>query len=161
MLCLREISESGEIDHICISRKWRRSLFDVRNKRSTHIASDHHLLIGEIRLRIARIQRQAETLERRFNTRRLEDLAVKRSLIQEIETGATDIPEGGSVEEQWMANKDPFIETSENNLSELRNQRKEWIADTTWRKIKERREAKAAIERARTSVAKYESCQRY
>ncbi|XP_058828450.1 craniofacial development protein 2-like [Topomyia yanbarensis] len=68
----------NQIDHICISRKWRRSLLDVRNKRSADIASDHHLLIGEIRLRIARIQRQEEKIGRRFNTRRLEDAAVRR-----------------------------------------------------------------------------------
>lgn len=86
---------------------------------------------------------------------------MKRSFVEELETRAADVPEGGSVEEQWTAIKNAFIETSANNLGELRTQRKEWITDETWRKIEERREAKAAIERARTRAAKYESRQRY
>jgi endonuclease/exonuclease/phosphatase family metal-dependent hydrolase len=54
----RDGRTENQIDHICISRKWRRSLLDVRNKRSADIASDHHLVIGEIRLRVARVQRR-------------------------------------------------------------------------------------------------------
>lgn len=151
----------NQIDHICISRKWKRSLLDVRNKRSADIASDHHLLIGEVRLRIARIRRQEERVGRRFNTRRLEDATVKRSFVEELETRAANISEGGSVEEQWTAIKNAFITTSENNLGELRTRRKQWITDETWRKIEERREAKAAIERAKTRGAKALSRQRY
>ncbi|XP_058449462.1 craniofacial development protein 2-like [Malaya genurostris] len=58
----RDGHTKNQIDHICTSRKWRRSLLDVRNERSADIASDHNLLIGEIRLRIARVMRQEERL---------------------------------------------------------------------------------------------------
>ncbi|XP_058456943.1 uncharacterized protein LOC131434297 [Malaya genurostris] len=96
----------NQIDHICISRKWKRSLLDVRNKRSADIASDHHLIIGEIRL------------------------------------------------PDWMI-------SHENNLGELRTQRKQWITDETWTKIEERRGAKAAIQRSKTRGAIYSARQRY
>ncbi|XP_058444101.1 craniofacial development protein 2-like [Malaya genurostris] len=152
----RDGHTENQISHICISRKWRRSLLDVRNKRSVNIASDHHLLIGEIRLRIARVMRQEERLGRRFKTRRLEDPAVKRSFVEEPETRAAGIPEGGSVEEQWTAFKNARS-LCQNNLGELRARRKEWITDDTWRKIEERRDAKAAIERARTREAAIQS----
>ncbi|XP_058456753.1 craniofacial development protein 2-like [Malaya genurostris] len=157
----RDGHTENQIDHICISRKWRWSLLDVRNKRSADIASDHHLLIGEIRLRIARVMRQEERLGRRFNTRRLEDPAVKRSFVEELKTRAAGIPEGGSVEEQFMAFKNAFTETCQNNLGELRARRKEWITDDTWQKIEERRDAKAAIDRARTREAKRQARQKY
>ncbi|XP_058817284.1 uncharacterized protein LOC131680587 [Topomyia yanbarensis] len=149
----------NQIDHIRISRKWRRSLLDVRNKRSADIASDH--LIGEIRLRIARIHRQEEKIGRRFNTRRLEDAAVRRSFVEELKNHVADIPEGGRVEDQWTAIKNTFIATGENNLGKLRTQRKQWITDDTWKKIEERWDAKAAIERAKTRGAKAAAPQRY
>lgn len=67
------------------------------------MASDHHLLIAEIRLHITRIQRREKRLGPRFNTRRLEDQAVKRPFAKELDINAGDIPEGGYVEEQWTA----------------------------------------------------------
>ena len=33
---------TNQIDHICISKKFRRSLLDVRVKRGADVASDHH-----------------------------------------------------------------------------------------------------------------------
>lgn len=124
--------------YICISCKWRRNLLNMRNKRSADIVSD---LIGEIRLRIARIHRQEEEIGSRSNTRRMEDASVKRSFIEELENRAADITEGGSVEHQWSTIKNAFVTTGENNLSELRTRRKQWITDDTWRKIEERRNA--------------------
>ncbi|XP_058443820.1 craniofacial development protein 2-like [Malaya genurostris] len=69
----------------------------------------------------------------------------KRSELDGGITHADYIPEGGSVEDQWTAIKNAFIVTSENNLGELRTQRKQWITDETWTKIEERRGAKTAI----------------
>ena len=41
-----------QIDYILISQKWRSSLQDVRNNRGANLASDHHLLIAMIELRL-------------------------------------------------------------------------------------------------------------
>ncbi|XP_058448607.1 craniofacial development protein 2-like [Malaya genurostris] len=161
----RPVSRDGftesQIDHICISRKWKRSLLDVRNKFSADIASDHHLILGEIRLRVARIRRQEERVGRRFNTRRLDDTTVKMSFTVKLQTRTADIPEGGNVENQWTAIKNAFIVTSKNNLGELRTQRKQWITDETWTKIEERSGAKAAIQRSKTRGAIYSARQRH
>ncbi|VDP46545.1 unnamed protein product [Schistosoma margrebowiei] len=35
----------NQIDHICINKKFRRTIEDVRTKRGADIASDHHLLV--------------------------------------------------------------------------------------------------------------------
>ena len=42
----------NQIDHICVSRKFRRSLLDVRVKRGADAGSDHHLLIAEVRIKL-------------------------------------------------------------------------------------------------------------
>lgn len=43
----------NQIDHTTIARKWRKLLLDMRVKRGADTESDHHLLIGEFRLKLA------------------------------------------------------------------------------------------------------------
>ncbi len=51
----------NQIDHICISKKFRRSLQDVRVRRGADVASDHHLLTLRIKLKLKKAaQRQQE-----------------------------------------------------------------------------------------------------
>jgi len=42
----------NQIDHMCISQKVRRSLLDVRVKRGADAASDHHLIVARVRLKL-------------------------------------------------------------------------------------------------------------
>ena len=42
----------NQIDHILINKKWRSSLLDVKVKRGADVYSDHHLVIGKIRLKL-------------------------------------------------------------------------------------------------------------
>ena len=44
----------NQIDHICISHKFRRSWSDVRTMRGADVSSDHHLLLKAGRLRLKR-----------------------------------------------------------------------------------------------------------
>ena len=44
----------NQIDHICISRKFRRSWQDVRVMRGADVSSDHHLLMTTVKLRLKR-----------------------------------------------------------------------------------------------------------
>lgn len=51
-----------QIDHICVGRKWRSSLLDVRVLRSADIGSDHYLVRAKLRIRLssARSSRQPD-----------------------------------------------------------------------------------------------------
>ena len=42
----------NQINHICISRKFRRSWWDVRVLRGADVSSDHHLVVTVVRLRL-------------------------------------------------------------------------------------------------------------
>jgi hypothetical protein len=62
----------NQIDHICISRNWRKALLDVRNKKGADIGSDHHMIMGILRIRSQKVIRR--TINRwRYNLKRLED----------------------------------------------------------------------------------------
>ena len=106
----------NHINHICISHKWRRNLLDVRNKRSADIASDYHLIIAEVRLRVVRVQRREEKVGCRYDVRRMQNPEVKRTFVEQLQARATDMPSGGSVEEQWTVIKNAFITTSDEIL---------------------------------------------
>lgn len=41
----------NQIDHTCVSSKFRRSILDVRAKSGADVASDHHLLMGRCQLK--------------------------------------------------------------------------------------------------------------
>lgn len=42
----------NQIDHICISKTFRRSMQDVRAKRGADVASDHHLVVARLKLKL-------------------------------------------------------------------------------------------------------------
>ena len=42
----------NQIDHVCIKKKFRRSLQDVRVKRGADVGSDHHLLVARLKLKL-------------------------------------------------------------------------------------------------------------
>ena len=50
----------NQIDHITIGRKWR-SLLDMRVKTEADVASDHHLLLGILRIKL---KKYADTTNR-------------------------------------------------------------------------------------------------
>lgn len=60
----------NQIDHITISRKWKSSLLDVRSYRGADVYTDHHLVIGSLRVKITKVRRPhvAMLLQRRNST---------------------------------------------------------------------------------------------
>jgi len=45
-----DLITENQIDRICIAKKFRRSLEDVRVKRGADAASDHHLVVAKLSL---------------------------------------------------------------------------------------------------------------
>ena len=52
-----DLQTENQIDNLTITKKWRRVLLDVRVKRGADINSDHHLLVGEFRMKQQRRRR--------------------------------------------------------------------------------------------------------
>ncbi|VDP43472.1 unnamed protein product [Schistosoma margrebowiei] len=63
----------NQIDHICINKTFRRTIEDVRTKRGADIASDHHLLVAKMKLKLKKHWTMGWTISQKFNTAFLQD----------------------------------------------------------------------------------------
>lgn len=157
-----DLVTENQIDHICIARQFRRSLQDVRNKRSADIGSDHHLLLGEIRFCLRRAFPHREKIGKRFNTKRLKYPEVRAAFVAELQSNlANNSVDYDDINAQWNNIKTAHISTSDKVLGVLQPDRKEWMLDPTWEKVEQRRAAKAAINVARTRNGKMIATQKW
>ena len=67
------------IDHITITKKWRRVLLNVKVKRGADINSGHHLLVGEFRMKLA-AKKTDNKVQRRFEIRKLQNTKIRQDL---------------------------------------------------------------------------------
>lgn len=139
----------NQIDHFSISRKWRGSLLDVRNRRGADVATDHHLIIARIKLKVAAIKSD------RINSRRLD---VRKLLIPTTANMYTERLRAAvsrlENEPSWDECNHIFLKVAEDTLGYRRIERKEWISDRTWELICNRMNIKAAINNAKTRASK-------
>lgn len=121
---------------------WSKLLLDVRVKRGAEIVSDHHLLIGEFRLKLATKGRTEYRAQRKFDTRKLRDPQVKKDAGLTLKNRFLPLAGTGEFEEELGNCKKSFIETCEHVLRYRKRERKDWIGDDTWQAIEERRDLK-------------------
>jgi hypothetical protein len=94
----------NQMDHICISRNWSKSLLDVRNKRGADIGSDRHMIVGILRIKIQKVKRK-NINRKKYNLKKLEDtecqIILKIKLREDVSCLHYKIPEGeGDIEEK-------------------------------------------------------------
>ncbi|VDP37243.1 unnamed protein product [Schistosoma margrebowiei] len=63
----------NQINHICINKKFRRTMEDVRTRRGADIASDHHLVVANLKLKLKKNWTTGQTATQMFNTFFLQD----------------------------------------------------------------------------------------
>jgi len=62
----------NQIDHMAISKKWKRSLLDVRAYRRVDAASDRYIVVAQITLKLAANKNTQSTgTWKKFNTEKL------------------------------------------------------------------------------------------
>ncbi|KAJ8356884.1 hypothetical protein SKAU_G00196780 [Synaphobranchus kaupii] len=158
----------NQIDHICISQKFKRSWRDVRVMRGADVPSDHHLLVMTARLRLkkhitvtnARTKYNVGLLRNRDtqDTQTAFQLSLSNRLqpLQELfEDVNTDI------ESQWQHTKKLWHDTCEEILGRKKTQHKEWISADTLQKLEDRKERKTALNMSRTRAAKAKAQEEY
>ncbi|VDO97044.1 unnamed protein product [Schistosoma margrebowiei] len=106
----------NQIDHICINKTFRRTIEDVRTNRRADIASDHHLLLAKMKLKLKKHWTMGRTISQKFNTAFLQDtnklnkfkivLSNKFQAFHDLLSG-----EGTTVESNWKGIKEAITST--------------------------------------------------
>jgi hypothetical protein len=67
----------NQVDQISISNKWKKSLLNVRSYRGADIDSEHHLVITEVQMKVARVKHSHDTNTRKMDYQNLHDQDTK------------------------------------------------------------------------------------
>ena len=128
------------------------------------MGSDHHLIIGRMKLKLRRFYTATAKSGHRYNL----SLLTKRSktkfqveIFNRFQLFASLIEEDRTVEQVWQHTKTGGKETCEGILGKRTRQHKEWISADTIQKIEERKRRKPTVNGSRTRAAKAESQRLY
>ncbi|KAK7107318.1 hypothetical protein V1264_015265 [Littorina saxatilis] len=159
-----DLRTENQIDHVCIGRKFRRSLQEVRVKRGADVASDHHLLVARLKLKLKRNWTEGSSQRQRYNTTALKDnkkqeefkitLSNKFQVLEEL-------LEEETIEQQWQRAKEAVTSTCQEVLGSKTHNHKEWISAETLKNIEARREKKTALNNSKTRAAKAKANEEY
>ncbi|XP_073668552.1 uncharacterized protein [Paramisgurnus dabryanus] len=159
-----DMSTANQIDHICICKKFRRSLQDVRVKRGADVASDHHLLTAKIKLKLKKNWTNGGNKRQRFNTNLLEN----ESKLKEFQITISnkfqvlqDLGEEATIDQNWKDIKEIFTTTCEEVLGPWQQTHKEWISAETMEKIQYRKKKKEILNNSRTRTEKAKAVAEY
>nr|KAG5707099.1 hypothetical protein BaRGS_011810 [Batillaria attramentaria] len=149
----------NQIDHICINKKFRRSMQDVRVKRAADVASDHHLVVTRLKLKLKKNWKMEHPGRLKYNTALLRDASKQQEFKVSLSNRFQALQdllevEHGTLESKWEGIKEAVTETCQEVLGPKKHQHKEWISADSLSKIKKRKEKKMAVNNSRTRAEK-------
>lgn len=150
-----DLATRNQIDHMTISRRWRRTLMDVRAYRGADVGSDHALIIGKLKIKIAKVKKTGTQRHQRFDTNNLQSLPERRAFAVGLFIKHQAIADDdGSLESKWEHVKKSFTSTCEELLGYRKRHYKSWLSKDSISKIEERRKIKENINNAKTRSQK-------
>ena len=112
-------STENQIDHLCIARSFCCSLQDVRVKRGADVASDHHLLVTRLKLKLKKSWTGGPNQRQRYNTATLKDTwkqeEFKVTLSNKFHV-LEELLEEGTIEQKWQNVKEAVTSTCQEGL---------------------------------------------
>lgn len=123
-------------NHVYNTKKFRMSLQDVRVRRGADVASDQHLLVARVKLKLRGNWTGNSNRRQRFNTALLRDstkveefkmtLANKFQVLQEQ---MEDDEEEETVDKKWKTVNEAMKKTCQEVLCPPKYNHKEWISE--------------------------------
>ena len=155
----------NQIDHMCISQKFRRLWSDVRVMRGADVSSDHHLLVTSARLRLKKHSTTTNP-RKRFNVGLLKNKDIQTTFKLSLSNRFQPLQElfkeeDTDIENQWQLVKKGWLDTCEDVLGKKKPQHKEWISFSTLQKLETRKQRKAALNTSRTRSQKAKAQEAY
>ena len=125
----------NQIDHICIGRKFRRSMQDVRVQRGADAASDHHLVLARMKMKLKKreVKRSTRT---QYNVDFLKDRLTTeafRFTVRNKYEALQDLLDEGNmdIDTQWQQIKEMWTSTCSDVLGKKKYQQKDRISTDT------------------------------
>ena len=153
----------NQIDHFCIARKFRRSLQDVRVMRGADVASDHHLVLAKMSLKLKKFKPVSPGARKKFQVSLLQDQCKKDEFSIQLSNRFEVLQdlEDTEIEDHWSRVKEVFQDTCEEVLGCQKYESKPWISQESMDKVKERRKLKIDVSNSRTRAEKLAAMERY
>ncbi|VDO81531.1 unnamed protein product [Schistosoma margrebowiei] len=135
---------------------------DVRTRRGADIASDHHLVVANLKLKLKKNWTTEQTAIQRFNTainRDTEKLNEFNIALNNRFQASHNLlrEENTNMENNLKSIKEALTSTSQEVLGLKKHHHKEWISIVTLSKIKERKNKKTTIKNSRTRAEKVQA----
>jgi len=133
----------NQIDHICISRTWRKSLLDVRTKRSADIGSDHELVLAKVKIKLA-AQVKTKPMKKKFFVQRLSDPGTSVLYQTEITNRFAALSERPiptdqeTLDARWNEVKTVISDAAESTIGRKPKPKDCWISEETRGLMKQR-----------------------
>ena len=158
-----DLSTENQIDHLTVSRRWRRSLLDVRAYRGADAGSDHALVMGKLRVKISSIKKTELQRNPRFNISKLatEEQRQEFSVAISNKFQALADLDDGSLEKKWERVRSTFTSACEDQLGFRKREYKSWLSDDTIKTIEDRRVIKRRLDQAKTRAQKQQHQHKY
>ena len=154
---------ANQIDHICINKRFRSSLQDVKVFRGADVGSDHHLVISKIHLKL-RKGKFAANQQPKFNVTSLRDPQKREEYAVAVKnrfSALGNLDETKDVEDHWESIKGIWKDCCEEVLGRREKQNKEWITKETLEKIADRKTAKATLNSSKTRASMMKAQRKY
>ena len=135
--------KENQINHVCINKKFRSSLHDVKVQRGADVGSDHHLLVATLKMKLKRHPVKGDR-RTRYNVNHLQDQEKKKNFCISLSNRFSLLEqlEEENVENHWLHVKEALTHTCETVLGKKEYQHKKWISAESLKKIHERRAKK-------------------
>lgn len=135
----------NQIDHICISAKWSNTLCDVRNKRGADIGSDHHMLMGSLRIKFTKALDTQRCPRVKYKIAKLKSAEQRDAFSRTLREKLTVNDADSNIDRGWQNFKKAVNETCMERLGKAKNTKEDFISQKTWELIDSRAKLKNEI----------------
>jgi hypothetical protein len=134
-------TEGNQIDHMLISKKWKRIIQDVRTYRGANVDSDHLLVVAKMRMKVVKqtggSRKNRWDVEKLNHTRHNDEY--KKEMRKKLEIREEEVDN----EEEWKNLKESIMDTAETVLGRrTTRKRKEWFDEECEKRTEAKNQAR-------------------
>ncbi|XP_071171614.1 craniofacial development protein 2-like [Mytilus edulis] len=159
-----DMNTENQIEHVYISKKFRRSLQDVQVKRGADSATDHPLIVAKVKLKLKKHQ-NIESTGKGFHISMLENKTKKSEFQIELKNRFSTFQNAAeeiiSIEDHWQEIKNAFTTACETSIGLKNRKHQEWITPETLVKVEKKENIKNILNNSKTRSAKQSAPREY